>query len=187
VIVKPAAEDASLGLGADSVVGDRDGLARQVERIRSYGPVLVEQFVPGREFNAGFMALPDPRLLPLAEIEFQEDPALPWPIVTYDAKWTADSADNLATPVRCPADVEASLADRIRDVALAACRVTGCRDYARVDLRVSAAGEVFILEINANPDLSPTAGLARAVRAGGWDYGEFLVRLAEQAALRRSH
>lgn len=187
VIVKPAAEDASLGLSVDSVVRDLPALERQVELVRTrYGETLVEQFIKGREFNVGIIAVPHLQPLPLAEIEFQADPKMPWNIVTYDAKWSADSSADRATPVRCPADVEPALADRISAFALGAFRLTGCRDYARVDVRVNAAGDVFILEVNGNPDLGPTAGLARAIRAGGMTYDEFILRLVETAARRAS-
>ncbi len=71
VIVKPAHEDASLGIGPHSVVSDAAALDEQIAQVRAdYGPVLVERFIAGREFNAAVIALPEPRMLPLAEIEF---------------------------------------------------------------------------------------------------------------------
>ena len=173
LIVKPAAEDASLGLSTDSVVTDLAALERQTDSIRSrYGDVLIEQFIAGREFNVGIIALPEPQALPLAEIDFQAAGTRPqkWQIVTYDAKWSPDSDEDRATPVRCPAEVEPDLADRLRQAALAAFRLTGCRDYARVDLRVDSQGRAFVLEVNGNPDIGPQAGLARALRASGMDY-----------------
>ena len=65
---------------------------------------------------------------------------------------------------------------------LAAFRLTGCRQYARVDLRVDAAGRPYILEVNGNPDINPTAGLARQIRTSGMSYDEFVCRMVEQAA-----
>lgn len=184
VIVKPAREDASLGVGPESVVTERAALGKQIEAVRSrYGDVLVEQFIVGREFNVGVLALPDPVALPLAEIEFGSN-ANAWHVVTYDAKWTPEADDYRSTPARCPAVVEDDLGDDIRRVSLAAFRLLGCRDYARVDLRVDQAGRPYILEINANPDISPSAGLARAIRASGMDYDDFIVRLIETAAGR---
>ena len=107
-------------------------------------------------------------------------------LVTYEAKWSPNSEADLRTPPRCPADVTPELAAEISRVALAAFRVVGCRDYARIDLRVNAEGRVFILEVNGNPDLSPSAGLARSLRAAGIDYDEFINRMTEQAAALRS-
>jgi D-alanine-D-alanine ligase len=185
-IVKPSDQDASLGIGADSVVEDLDALTTQVERVVArFGSALVEPFIDGREFNVSVVETDRVRVLPLAEIEFEPCVAGGRRIVTYDAKWSLDSADCIGTPVRCPADVEPQLASKIERIALDAFKVIGCRDYARVDMRISREGEVFILEVNANPDLSPSAGLARALAAAGIGYDAFLMQLVENAARRR--
>ncbi len=184
-IVKPAHEDASLGIGPHSVVGDYSDLVAQIDSVRSrYGATLVEQFIAGREFNAAILALPEPQLLPLAEIEFDRSAPQTERLVTYAAKWDSGSAADLATRPRCPADVSAALAERIGAAALGAFRATGCRDYARVDLRVDQDENVFILEVNGNPDIGLSAGFARALRTVGMHYGEFVDRLARGAVAR---
>ncbi len=186
VIVKPAHEDASLGIGRDSIVTEFSALAMQIERVRSrYGPVLVERFIVGREFNAALVAFDEPELLPLAEIEFCGSGDRGWQIVTYEAKWDAGGPEDRATPPRCPAEVDRGTEDRIGGIARSAFRLTGCRDYARVDLRMDGQGQVYVLEINGNPDIGPSAGLARALRAGGWSYADFIERIV-QTALSRS-
>jgi D-alanine-D-alanine ligase len=174
-IVKPAHEDGSLGIGPESIVSDAEALGRQIRIVRErYGDVLVEQYIAGREFNVGVLALPEPTALPLAEIEFIPGIA---PIVSYDAKWTREATEFDGTPARCPADVAPELADEIRRVALAAFRLTECRHYARVDLRVDMAGRPYLLEVNGNPDISPSAGLARQICASGMSYDEFVCRM----------
>lgn len=179
VIVKPAHEDGSLGIGPESIVADSAALARQVRLVQErYGDVLVEQFIAGREFNVGLVALPEPAALPLAEIEFIAGIA---PIVSYDAKWSPAAPEYDGTAARCPADVAPQLAAEIVRVALAAFRVTDCRHYARVDLRVDAAGRPYILEVNANPDIGPTAGFARQVRASGMSHAEWICRTVRAA------
>jgi D-alanine-D-alanine ligase len=185
LIVKPAAEDASLGVDASSVCSDWESLIRQIDFVRRrYGAVLVERFIAGREFNVGIIELPELQVLPLAEIEFQSPGEPSQRIVTYDGKWSPDSVECVATPVRCPAVVDSELADRIRSAATAAYRLTGCRDYARIDLRVDSAGNVFVLEVNANPDAGPTAGLARMLTVAGISYSNFAERIVEQAQSR---
>ena len=185
VIVKPAHEDASLGITHESVVTDVNALVDQVEGVRArYGAVLLERFIAGREFNAGIVALPEPTPLPLAEIIFRPQSGSSWSLVTYDAKWDVGSQADLGTQPRCPAEVEPALADRIRQIALGAFQVTGCRDYARIDLRLDEQNRIFILEVNGNPDLSPSAGLARAIAAHGLDYNAFVCALVEQAHRR---
>jgi D-alanine-D-alanine ligase len=186
VIVKPAHEDASLGIGPDSIVSKQASLARQIERVRSrYGPVLVEQFIVGREFNAAVVALGEPELLPLAEIEFSGDARPGWQIVTYEAKWAAGSFADRSTPPRCPARVDAATAERIGQLALAAFRLTGCRDYARIDMRMDAEGRVYVLEVNGNPDIGPSGGFARALGVGGFTFEEFVDRLVRNVFATR--
>ncbi len=182
VIVKPAHEDASLGVGPESIVTDWGALARRIEFVRGrYGPVLVERFIVGREFNAAVVALPEPEYLPLAEIEFTGPGTKGWQIVTYDAKWAPGSVDDRATPAHCPARVDSATAARIGRLAVAAFRLTGCRDYARVDLRMDAEGQVFILEVNGNPDIGPAAGFAPALGVAGIRYEEFVDRVVQNA------
>ena len=186
LFVKPASEDASLGIGPESVVSTAATLAERVADIHQrYGAALVERFVDGREFNTSVIALPDPRDLPLAEVNFNREASGGWGIVTYDAKWTPESAAWSGTPVTCPADADDRLATRLREVSLAAFRLVGCRDYARVDLRVDAAGDPFVLEVNANPDIAPTAGFARSLAAGGISYGDFCEQLIATTFARR--
>jgi D-alanine-D-alanine ligase len=185
LIVKPAHEDASLGIGPESIVTDLPAAVRQIEVVRRrYGPVLVEQFIVGREFNAAFVALPEPELMPLSEIEFSGPEPPGWRIVTYDAKWATGSAADRATPSHCPARVERATAQRIGQIALAAFRLTGCRDYARVDLRMDAQGRVYVLEVNGNPDIGPDDGFFRAVNLAGYSYEEFIERLVQTAFAR---
>ena len=184
-LVKPAKEDASLGISQQSVVTDLEALEHQVGLVRArYGDVLVERYLPGREFNVGIIALDQATVLPISEIRFDEQPENAWRLVTYDAKWTPGSDDYASTPVACPATIDAQLAERIEQVALAAFRLTGCRDYGRVDFRVDDAGAVYILEVNANPDLSPSAGFARALSVAGMGYDDFVERLVQSAAAR---
>ncbi|GAC1468886.1 MAG: hypothetical protein NVSMB9_12030 [Isosphaeraceae bacterium] len=187
VIVKPDSEDGSLGIDQASVATNAKEVAEQVERVRkSYGgSVLIESYLSGPEFNVGVIALPELRALPIAEVAYTKRPTL-WPILTYAAKWDDGSVEDLASRVECPARIDRSLAERLGEIAVAAFRVTGCRDYARIDLRLDGQGEPMILEVNPNPDLSPSAGLARAAQVAGLEYPEFMAAIALQALLRRT-
>jgi D-alanine-D-alanine ligase len=182
VVVKPDAEDGSLGIDQGSVVTDPSALADRVERLRATygGAVLIETYLPGPEFNVGVFALPEPRALPVAQILFAED-AGTWPILTYAAKWDEGSSADLASPAVCPAPIERELTDRLGSLAVAAFLATGCRDYARIDLRLDDRGEPMILEVNPNPDIGPKAGLARAAAVAGWPYAAAISAIARQA------
>lgn len=179
-LAKPACEDASQGIDQHSVTDDFQVLAKRVSELQQrYGPVMVERYIDGREFNVAVLAMPAPVVLPLAEIEFA--PELQWKIVSYAAKWDAAALEYRQTPVRCPAQVDAELAAGLREVALCAFAITGLRHYGRIDVRIDRLGQIWILEVNGNPDLSPDAGLARALAASGEEYDRFLARLVEHA------
>ncbi|MGL4423401.1 MAG: ATP-grasp domain-containing protein, partial [Gemmataceae bacterium] len=189
LIVKPAKEDASVGIEQASVVMNQTELEARVATIgERYGwPVLVEQFITGREFNVAVWDRGDgPRTLPFSEILFIPDGgATPlWPLVTFDAKWHPNSRDFQATPAKNPADVTPELAALVTAIAIQAFELVGCRDYARVDFRVDDAGQPYVLEVNPNPCISPLAGLAAALETAKIPYAEFILSLL-RAALKR--
>jgi D-alanine-D-alanine ligase len=186
VIVKPATQDASVGLDQGSVVKDQKRLEERVAYLlETYGPpVLVEQFIRGREFNVGVIEAPDLRVLPVSEILFVDKDPDYWPIVTYDAKWKPGTRDYEATPPRYPAPISPRLRERLEILAARAFRLLGCRDYARVDFRVRPGGRPSILEVNPNPDFSPTAGLAGGLASAGLTHPQFTVELVQRALAR---
>jgi D-alanine-D-alanine ligase len=188
VIVKPAQQDASVGLDQGSVVTGQEQLEERVRwLLESYGPpVLVEEFIRGRELNVGLVEAPDLRVLPVSEVLFLDDDPTFWPIVTYDAKWKPGSRDYEATPARYPAEVSPKLAEKLAGLARRAFRLLGCRDYARVDFRVKPSGRAYLLEVNPNPDFNPTAGLAGGLASAGLTHARFTVDLV-RAALARGH
>ncbi len=177
VIVKPASQDASLGVDQGSVVTSQERLDERVAYLLdTYGPsVMVEQFIRGREFNLGLIENPELIALPVAEILFvDKDPDF-WPIVTYDGKWKPGSRDYEATPAKYPATVAPKLKEKLQALAKDAFRLLGCRDYARVDFRVKSTGRPYILEVNPNPDFSPMAGLSGGLTSAGLTHAQFKV------------
>ncbi len=185
VIVKPAQQDASVGLAQDSVCTNQDQLEARVQYImETYGaPVLVEEFIDGREFNVALLELPKLQYLPPSEIVFPTDRPGYWPILTYDGKWKPGSPDYDKTPPKFPAEISQRLTERLGVIATEAYRLIGCRDYARVDFRVRA-NKPYILEVNPNPEISDEAGFAGCLGSAGMSYQEFIVRLVEHAMTR---
>ncbi len=187
LIVKPAGQDASVGLDQGSVVTDQHRLEQRVASLLdAYGPpVLVEQYIPGREFNVAIVEAPELRTLPVSEIAFVKDDPAYWPIVTYDAKWKPGSHDYEATPARYPAAVAPRLRQKLESLAMRTFRLLGCRDYARVDFRVRPPARPYILEVNPNPDFNPDAGLAEGLKSAGISHGRFAIELVQRAWARR--
>jgi D-alanine-D-alanine ligase len=187
-IVKPAWEDASLGIDDRSVVRDlRDlpvALAAAV-RDRPGQPVLVESYVEGREFNVSLLEHPDGRVevLPPAEIRFEDWPADKPRIVNYAAKWDPAAFEFSHTPRRY--DLEPRIAADLRRLGLACWEAFELTGYARVDLRRGPGQAWFVIEVNANPCLSPDAGFMAAVRQGGRAPADALAVILA-TALRRS-
>lgn len=186
LIVKPNAEDASMGITPGSVVRDEDALRTVLAAVRDrFGlPVLVEEFIDGREFNVAVMEADGLRALPVSEIDFTALPKEQPRIISYEAKWFETSELYIKTPPVCPAAIEDELRDRLQSHALEAFRALGCRDYARVDFRMDKRGRVFILEVNPNPDVSHNAGFARALGAAGVEYSRFWKHMIHNAQAR---
>ena len=186
LIVKPVREDGSAGISHASVVRGAAELAIVVESlVTSFRqPALAEEYIDGREFNVAMLGHPTPRVLPLSEIDFTGLPDGVPHIVSYDAKWTSGSVDDLGTvPVMHPS-LPNAVAARVRRVAADAFRAVGVRDYGRVDVRLAASGIPYVVDVNPNCDLSPHAGMARAAAAVGIDYDD-LAGLLVRYALRR--
>jgi D-alanine-D-alanine ligase len=185
VIAKPAAEDGSLGITDVSVAGD-EGAARRAIRtvLDAYGPVLVEEYIDGRELNVPVLGNSPPRVLPVSEIDFAGlAPGMPH-ICGYEAKWEPADARYAGTVGICPADLDGQLQDRIERWSALAFRSLGLRDYARIDWRLSPTRGLMALEANPNPDISPGSGFLRSVRAAGMDYPELIEHLVEETLAR---
>ena len=183
-IAKPAAEDASIGVEQRSVVRNVRALADRVEAMHArWDEILVQRFVDGREVNVGILG---ETALPVAEIDFRGMPKGMWKIVSYQSKWLTGSEEDLGSVPRCPAELPPELTQELKHIALSAWRAVGGHGYGRVDFRVDSTGKPWLLEVNANPDLSPDAGLARMARVAGLDYPGLVHAICEHA-LGRAH
>ena len=188
IIVKPLHEDGSLGISKESVVFDDEALARQIQYvIEKYDqPALVEEFIDGRELNVGLLEINGKvGVLPISEIDYSEFPEEVPKICGYEAKWVAESIEYQKTKPICPAPLEWVMKKRVDHVALRVFKLFGCRDYARVDMRINRDGKIYVLEVNPNPDISPQSGMTRAIKVQGMPYVEFIRGLLERALQRR--
>lgn len=189
LIAKPSCEDASVGITQDSIIDGPQQLqpvvGRLLEKYRQ--PILVEELIPGREFNISILGNRPPQVLPISEIDFSAVGEEHVAITSYEAKWLSQHPLYQRTPAVCPAEVDSPLLQRLHEVALKVYEVLGGRDYGRVDVRVTPGGEIFVLEYNPNPDISPDAGFPRSLAAAGISYHQFVYFLLKEASERFSN
>lgn len=181
-ICKPAAEDASLGIEQRSVVRNARQMAERVHAmLESWEEIVVQRYIEGREVNVGVLG---DTVLPIAEIDFGAMPEGKWKIITYQSKWETGSDEDLGAVPKCPAKLKKSQADQVRRVALAAWKLVNGTGYGRVDMRIDAEGRPWILEVNANPDIAPDAGLARMAGVAGMPYSALIRDICERGLSR---
>jgi len=185
-IVKARFEHASKDLEDDAIVRcDTVAAARREVQTRSSvlgRPCFAERFIRGREFNLSVLAGPaEPEVLAPAEIDFSAFPAGKAHMVGYRAKWVEDSFEYANTPRRFEfTAADAQLLAQLEGLARATFQALGLSGYARVDFRVDAEGP-WILEVNANPCISPDAGFSAALAQSGIRYKDAIVRIIRAA------
>ncbi len=188
LIVKPAFEDASVGIENDSVVENFKQLKKRVEYVLNYfvQPALVEEYIEGRELNVAVLGDKEAKALPISEIDFSQMPDHLYNIVSYQAKWDPHHEAYHKTIPSCPAKLEKKIEKRANEIAVKAFHAMGCRDYARVDMRLNKQKELFVLEVNPNPDLTEGAGFMRSAEAAGLSYEKALKKIVSLAWARRN-
>jgi len=190
VIVKPPQEDASLGISSSSVVHEIKELFERIHALQSeyQQPVLVEQFVEGREFYVGVLGNAHAEALPVIEMDFSNFPADKPKIASWEAKWGDDGegsgAEYAGTKSIFPEQLDETLVERMQKVAIDAFHALRLRDYGRIDMRVSPAGEIYVLEVNPNCYLERESEFARAAQRHGLEYPALLERLIELSLAR---
>jgi D-alanine-D-alanine ligase len=146
---------------------------------------LVEEYIEGREFHVGVLGNREPLAFRPVEMDFSGLPEGAPRVLDYKAKWEKDSAEFKGTNAVLP-DLPEELQARLQKAALDACRALLVRDYARVDLRLTDAQEIYVIEVNANCDLGQTSEFAAGALASGLDYPTLINRIAELALERRA-
>jgi D-alanine-D-alanine ligase len=182
-VIKSVWEHASVGLNEDSIVSvqNEKKLLKIMKTKRGGlgGDCFAEAFIAGREFNLSLLAGPDgPEVMPPAEIRFDDYPPGKHHIVGHRAKWDEDSFEYQNTPRTFELPVEdAPLLEKLKDLALECWQLFDLKGYARVDFRVDQEGRPWILEINANPCLSPDAGFHAAAKRSGLKFNGVIERI----------
>ena len=188
IIVKPAREDASSGVEQGSVVKDFESLKRRVAYVLDEwgGPVLMEEFIEGRELHVGVLGNDPPEVLPPIEWDFSNLPKDYPPLISYAAKWNPLAEVYHKVHSVCPARISDELLARVEDVAVKSFEVTECRDYARLDIRIGPDDVPYVLEVNPNPDLTEGVSFMEAADVAGYEFEETLSAIVEYALERKA-
>lgn len=187
LIVKPAFEDASVGIENDSICSDHSKLKRRIKHVLNEykQPVVVEEFIEGRELNVSVFGDEKPKALPISEIDFSRMPKHLHNIVSYQAKWDPHHEAYHKTIPICPARLSQKTTGEIQDLAIRCFKTIGCRDYARIDMRFTKDKKIYVLEVNPNPDLTQDAGFMRSAYQAGYSYRKTLKSIVELAYKRK--
>jgi D-alanine-D-alanine ligase len=174
VIVKPKMEAVSYGIKmVDNELDLRDAVKFVVTEFEQQA--LVEQFIRGREFCVGLLGNGDPEAFPVLEIDLENDP---------DAIQTVDDKKKKPRDKICPAKVSQELADEMVRLSKDAFRALGLRDFARVDIRMDEAENIYLLEVNSMASLGRTGSYVYAANVAGYDYTRLVNKILEVAAVR---
>ena len=177
-IVKPIWEDGSLGITSESVFEWNSASEVKIKGLDD-SHWFIEDFVDGREFNISVLANKNgPEVLPPAEIVFVNYSDDRPKIIDFKAKWEMDSFEYINTVREFPGNkLSSKLLANLKKAANECWHLFGLRGYARVDVRTDSSDNVFVIEINGNPCISPDGGFVAATKEVGYNFNEVLQRI----------
>ncbi len=189
IIAKPVFEGTSKGIYENSVASDLAELKRVIDRLGAAlaAGILCEEYIPGREFTVGVLGTESLRILGPSEIVFKNRGAKSprYPVYSFEAKQAPNPIDNEFFEIRCPADIRPQLDLAIRTFARRCFRIVQCRDVARIDFRVTDDDEIYFIEINPLPGLSPGfSDLTILAEKSGLPYADLIGSILKPAVRR---
>lgn len=183
VIVKPLSEEGSEGISTKSVCADEARCLEQVRRLHAEMEcdAYVEEYIEGREIYASVLGNQRLSVLPLREMVFKNVPEDKPRFASYQAKWDPAFREKWGIKNTFPNHLDDSVVREIEQVSRQAYRTLGLRGCGRLDLRVSDKNEVFVIEVNPNPNLSPDDEVAQSALKAGMSYAQLLQKLLSLA------
>ncbi len=183
VIVKPAREDGSIGIEFSAVVNSIKELMERIDWLHQHfdSPVLIEEYVEGRELYVGVLGNDKPEALPIIELDLSKLPEGTPKIAAAEVKWGKGTKAYRDTKSVVPTDLPEETVAAAQRTAVAAYQALELRDYGRVDMRLQADGTVQVIEVNPNPWLSSRAELAMAARKAGRTYPQLVMEIVDLA------
>jgi D-alanine-D-alanine ligase len=179
LIVKSVDEEASLGISQKSVVSDEERLRERVEFIHHQvgSDAIAEEYIEGREFTVGVLGNDRLAVLPVWELVFKNLPEGSLPIATARAKWDIVYQKRIGIDTGPAKDLEPAIEARIGRIARRVYRMLGLSGYARLDLRLTPEGQVYVIEANATPDIADDEDFALSAKKAGLPYPKLLQRI----------
>ncbi len=186
LIVKPVSEDGSIGIDQNSVVGSVKELMERIHYLHEEldVPILIEEYIEGREIYAAILGNDQPEALPLVELDLSKLPADTPKIAGREVKFDRDSEAYRVTKSALAKDLDDETVEKLQEAAKTAYRALKLRDYGRIDMRLKDDGTIYVIEANPNPWLSSQAEFAMAARGSERTYTEMVKAIIEVAAAR---
>ena len=180
--MKPQLEDGSIGIDAAAVVNGVKELMERVQYVQNEfdSPALIEEYIEGREIYAAILGSYErTEVLPLVELDLSQLPEGVPRIASRDVKFERDSQAYKVTKSAVVENLDEETTQKLSDTAVAAYRAVKLRDYGRIDMRLTADGEVYVIEANPNPWLSSKHEFAMAAKKSGRSYTELIKNIVE--------
>jgi D-alanine-D-alanine ligase len=188
LIVKPQLEDGSIGIDEEAVVNSVKELMERMEYVQNEfdSPSLIEEYIEGREIYAAILgSYEKTEVLPLVELDLSQLPEGTPRIASRAVKFERESEAYKLTKSKIAEDLDEATMHKLSETALAAYRAVKLRDYGRIDMRLTAEGEVYVIEANPNPWLSSKHEFAMAGKKSGRSYTQLIGEIVDIAMLRR--
>ncbi|HMI31895.1 MAG TPA: hypothetical protein VK527_09165 [Candidatus Limnocylindrales bacterium] len=186
VIVKPKREDGSIGIAFSAVAGSIKELMERIDALHAdlNAPVLIEEYIAGRELYVSVLGNDPPVALPVIELNLDDLPEGTPRIAGTEVKWERGTAAYRKTKLRFPEDIGEGLLAEIQETAVKACQALEVRDYARVDIRLTPKRRIYTLEVNPNPWLHSTAEFSMAAKQSGREHADLIQEVVDLALAR---
>jgi D-alanine-D-alanine ligase len=186
VIVKPAREDGSIGIEFSAVVSSIRELMERMDWLHANfdSPVLIEEYIEGREIYVGVIGNDKPEALPVVELDLSKLPDGTPRIAAAEVKWAKGTKAYRDTKPAVATDLPGETVLELHKTAIAAYQALELRDYGRVDMRLQPDGRVQVIEVNPNPWLASRAEFAMAARRSGRTYPELIGEIVDLAMAR---
>ncbi len=186
VIVKPALEDGSIGIRFSAVVGSLKELMERIDGVHAEfdAPVLIEEYIEGREIYVAVIGNRDPEALPIVELDLSQLPKGTPRIAGTEVKWEHGTAIYRNTQPFFPDDLDEKTEKHLKETACAAYQALKLRDYGRIDIRLDDDGDAYVIEVNPNPWLLSTAEFAKAAKKSGRQHCQLVGEIVELAMSR---